>query len=518
MAIRNAIVVMFDSWQFNYTGCYGNDWIKTPNIDRFAVEGVLFENAYANNVPTLPARRSLMTGKITLGEIGWGPLRPEDTTIADLLWGSGIDTAIAYNSIPLFVAKSNFARSFAKAVFSRGFDHMHFQHDVLYDHYKEDDFLSDDGFLERLRAQPDGEAIENMIRGELNPILRDKQYWTEEADHTVAVNITEAIKMLKERDMSRGFFLWIDCWDPHEATDPPSVWDKDMKCPYDPDYKGVDMIFPAMTLVDGVFTEEQMHHIRMLFAEKVSLCDKYFGKLVREVRKLGMWDNTLMWLTADHGQPMGNGEHGHGLMSKCRPWPYEELIHIPLIIKAPGIKPHQRIKSFVQDADCAPTILDWLNQPIPANMSGKSLLPLMRGEVDKVRDFAVGGYYSFSWSIITHEWSYIHWMNKLENVEISDALGQIYTGFADALDTGFLEGSDAISEASATYEASHTLDDANQWTCTPASKADVPESDELFDRINDPFQLNNVISQHPDIAKKLYDMLREYMTELALFD
>ncbi len=516
MSIRNAIVVMFDSWQFNYTGCYGNDWIKTPNIDRFATEGVLFENAYGNNMPTLPVRRSLMTGKVTLGEAGWGPLRPEDTTIADLLWGSGIDTAISYNSIPMFVVKANYARSFAKATFNRGFDNMHFQHDELYDHYSEDDFLNDDGFLDRLRALPDGAALENMMRTELNTYLRDKQYWTHEEDHTVAVNLGEAMKMLKERDQSRGFFLWIDSWDPHEPWDPPSVWDKDMPCPYDPDYKGVDMMHPPMSPVKDLLTEEQMHHIRMLFAEKITLCDKYFGELVRCVRKLGMWDNTLMWLTSDHGEPMGNGEHGHGLMCKCRPWPYEELVHIPLIIKAPGIKPNQRIKAFVQDADCAPTVLDWLNQPIPANMTGKSLLPLMRGEVDKVRDFAVAGYYGFSWSIITEEWSFIHWINKLEDSKGVDALSEVYTGFGEAISGNEKKETAEISDTEAEYAAQRSLDDASQWTCTPASKSDVPDGDELYDRKNDPFQLNNIIDKHPEVAKQLFDQLREYITELTL--
>ncbi len=60
---KNAIVCMFDTWQFNYTGCYGSDFCKTPNIDKFAREGVLFENAYGNNMPTLPVRRSMMTGR-----------------------------------------------------------------------------------------------------------------------------------------------------------------------------------------------------------------------------------------------------------------------------------------------------------------------------------------------------------------------------------------------------------------------------------------------------------------------
>lgn len=69
--IKNTIVVMFDSLQFNYLGCYGNPWIKTPNLDRFAKEGILFENAYGNNLPTMPSRRSMMTGRFTLNDTGW---------------------------------------------------------------------------------------------------------------------------------------------------------------------------------------------------------------------------------------------------------------------------------------------------------------------------------------------------------------------------------------------------------------------------------------------------------------
>ena len=64
--IKNAIVIMFDSLQFNYDGCYGNDWIKTPNMDRLAKEGALFENAYTEGLPTVPCRRSMHTGRYTL--------------------------------------------------------------------------------------------------------------------------------------------------------------------------------------------------------------------------------------------------------------------------------------------------------------------------------------------------------------------------------------------------------------------------------------------------------------------
>ena len=52
--IKNVVMIMTDSWQFNYTGCYGNDWIRTPNVDALAREGTVFENAYAEGLPTIP--------------------------------------------------------------------------------------------------------------------------------------------------------------------------------------------------------------------------------------------------------------------------------------------------------------------------------------------------------------------------------------------------------------------------------------------------------------------------------
>jgi arylsulfatase A-like enzyme len=71
---KNVIVIMCDSLQFNYLGCYGNDWIKTPNFDKLAKESVVFEKAYAEGLPTVPVRRALLTGRYTLPFKGWSPL------------------------------------------------------------------------------------------------------------------------------------------------------------------------------------------------------------------------------------------------------------------------------------------------------------------------------------------------------------------------------------------------------------------------------------------------------------
>jgi len=87
----NAILIMADTWRFDYLGCYGNDWIQTPNIDRFAEESTVFENAYAEGLPTIPVRRALQTGRYTLCSSGWGPLSPEDLTVADILYSNSTE-------------------------------------------------------------------------------------------------------------------------------------------------------------------------------------------------------------------------------------------------------------------------------------------------------------------------------------------------------------------------------------------------------------------------------------------
>lgn len=110
--IKNVVFIILDTLQFNYLGCYGNTVVKTPNFDKFAAEGLLFENAYSEGLPTIPVRRAVMTGRFTLPFGGWQPLSAEDTTIADMLWGRNIETALIYDTAPMRLPKYAYARGF----------------------------------------------------------------------------------------------------------------------------------------------------------------------------------------------------------------------------------------------------------------------------------------------------------------------------------------------------------------------------------------------------------------------
>ena len=327
--LKNAIVVMFDSLQFNYLGCYGNTWIKTPNFDRLAREGVLFENAYTEGLPTVPCRRAMHTGRFTLPVSGWVGLSSKDTTIADLCWGRPIDTALIFDCPMYRLPKFGYTRGFDKVWFTHGHeadDYFYEQDELIHLNIK--DYIEESSY--RAVVERSGAKMPEATLGEIRNYLKQRQYGGDrEENRYVARTMRKAVEYLEGVDRNKQFYLWVDSFDPHEPWDPPSVYDPDKKCPYDPDYQGKDEFLPFPGLVAGVYTEEQLHHVRMLYAELVTLCDKYLGELLDAVRRLGLEENTLLLMVSDHGEPMGNGEHGHGLMRKVRPWPYEELAHIP---------------------------------------------------------------------------------------------------------------------------------------------------------------------------------------------
>ena len=155
--------------------------------------------------------------------------------------------------------------------------------------------------------------------------------------------------------------------------------------------------------------------------------------------------------------------------------------------------------NFKQNVDVTATIMDALGElgtPQKASdfgfptydtseMQGISLLPVMRGETDTVRDCAIAGYYGMSWSLITEDYSYVHWLVS-EDVK-------------DSVDCIAGSGTEMKEE---------------MWTCTAGAKVQVPDHDELYDRKADPFQLNNIADQNPDKAREMLQQLKLVIGEI----
>ncbi|GAH03866.1 unnamed protein product, partial [marine sediment metagenome] len=198
-------------------------------------------------------------------------------------------------------------------------------------------------------------------------------------------------------DQHDKWFLHIDTFDPHEPWDPPK-WYADL---YDPDWKGGDV--PGIAYVNTLkespseprmmstsrkseLSDDEMNHIRALYAGEVTLVDRWVGKLLQKIGDLGLLENTMVIFTTDHGSYHGEHDYLHK-----RAHLYEEVAHIPLLMRLPDEMGdiRGRCNALVQPPDLMPTILDFAGAKIPETIQGESLSPIIRREKNQVREVTI---------------------------------------------------------------------------------------------------------------------------------
>ncbi|KYH40256.1 MAG: hypothetical protein AYL33_006310 [Candidatus Bathyarchaeota archaeon B63] len=374
------------------------DWIKTPHFDRLASESVVFDYAYAEGLPTIPQRVAMLTGRYTLPFRGWQPLEQLDVVLPEILWDKEVTTALISDTYHLHKPRMGFSRGFDYVEWIRGqeTDPWIVKSDVKVDLSK----YSEKNWHPAYPGQP-----ESVVKRYFKQYLKNRADWKGEEDHHIARVIRSSIRWLEKR-ASEGtagrFFLMIDSFDPHEPWDPP----KDYLDMYPvPDYDGLPIIWGGGSAQDWALPE--IRHVRAQYAGTVTLCDKWTGLLLEKIEELGLWEDTALIFLSDHGEPLGE----HGIIKKVKPWPYDELSHIPLIIRLPdkmGLR-GRRIESFVGVQDVAPTILSLFDVDPPGTMHGRSLLPIIQGDEDG-RSFEISGFHRRSWSIRDTEWSFYLWL------------------------------------------------------------------------------------------------------------
>lgn len=394
----NVIMIINDTWRWDYVGCYGNDWIKTPNLDKLASESALFDWCYSEGLPTVPTRTTFFTGRFTFPFRGWQRLEPTDVLLAEVLWNKGYKSAMITDVYHLHKPSMAFERGFDFTKHIRG--------------HEGDPYILDDTIEVEIDRYYKGDGKDKAVRAQLVQYLRNIHDWKGEEDTFVAKTLTEGIRWLESQKEKDHLFLWLDCFDPHEPWDPPPPYNRMYT---DPSYKGQDIIHPIPGKVEGYLTPEELHHITRLYAGKVTLCDHWIGVLLDRVKEMGLYDNTLIIFTTDHGAPFGE----HGIIKKAEPGLYEELVHIPLLIRHPeGLGAGKRFDALVETTEIFPTILDFLNIKPPPRIHGKSLLPIMAGDEPAIRDYAYMGYFKQTWRVSDHEWSFILDLRKGKSNEL----------------------------------------------------------------------------------------------------
>lgn len=352
----NIIFILADDLGYGDLGCYGQERIETPNIDRLAAEGVRFTQCYAGSTVCAPSRCCLMTGLHTGHAHVRGnkliPLRPEDLTIAEILKDAGYITAL--------IGKWGLGEPNTTGVPNRkGFDEWF-------------------GYLNQRRAH--NYYPEYLWRNK-------EKYWIKEnmngkkGVYSHDLFTEEALKFIG-RNRDKPFFLYLAYTIPHANNELGRETGNGMEVPSDAPY-----------------SEKPWPKVERNFAAMVTRLDRDVGKILALLRELGIDDETVIFFSSDNG-PHREGGHDPNFFKSSGPLRgikrdlYEGGIRVPMIVRWPGrIKPGTVSDQVWAFWDFLPTAVEIAGVNPPKGIDGISILPALLGRDQRDHEYLYWEFY-----------------------------------------------------------------------------------------------------------------------------
>ena len=339
---RNAVLIVLDTLRADRLSAYGNPRPTSPVLDALARDGALFETVVSNAPWTLPAMVGLMTGEYP--------------------------TARTYDA--------GLRRSLVLELRAAGYTTVAF---------------TEGAFVSRRYGLDLGFQEFQEHEGSV-PFLLSAQGEDPEAagDRGIEKTFGWAKTWLAEHGRERPFFLLVHSYEPHVPYRRRSFAEGMPSGRLGPTFEAASAILAKRTELP--LDEAELSYIRALYDGGVAVCDRQVGELLAQLERLGIAQETLVVVTSDHGEDLGDrlplrpGNHGHAL--------YDEQLRVPLIVRDPTRDfAVRRVTAQVRLVDVMPTILDLLGLPASPDRTGHSLVPLLRGEESEPR---------LAWSEIPH--------------------------------------------------------------------------------------------------------------------
>jgi arylsulfatase A-like enzyme len=396
----NVLLVTLDTTRADRLGCYGYPRPTSPNIDALAERGVRFEQALSTSAitPIAHATLTLMSG-LNPDRHGlrvfWGPAGYRMRDGVPLLAERFRDDGYATAA---FVSAYPASQQFG---LDRGF--------TTFDAGIEDGMLGDRPTTKSLR---DGFWLDRRNAS---------------AQRRADATTDRALAWLDEHD--ERFFMWVHYFDPHDPS----------------------LVPPEETLRAFGVRRTDPNPALAVYDPEVFFMDQQFGRLLDGLRADGRLERTIVVVVADHGQ--GLGDHGwfpHRLL-------YQEQIRIPFLLAGPGLPTGVRVPALVRGTDLFPTLAELAGLPLPVNVQGRSLMPLVRGEDDPPR-----------------------------------------LGYAEALNTLDLRAPVALPP-----QHRDLLFAVVDWPWKLIHHREHPERSELYDLERDPGELRNLAVEQPVVRARL---------------
>ncbi len=374
----DVLFLMTDQWNPRCFGFAGDAAAPTPNLNRLAAEGVVFENCYTPCPVCMPARTSLMTGLYPHNTGLWGNtthyyLRPEIAPMFRDIRAAGYTTAQVGKLH--WTAGSDWQRTFSsldKYYAALGLDYCQeiatpFSTPSGSGPYQE--------YLRRI-GRLDAYCRDIAEREEKTQYLVQPSAAAPE-DHNDSFVARTALDFIGKQPKDKPFCLVVSFPGPHPPMDAPgkyasAVAPGSIQLPPN--------VVDQMSYEDTAYDREGLRRVRANYYGKMGLVDENIGRIVAALKKRGTWDDTLVIFSTDHGEMMG----AHGYFSKGRF--YEESGRVPLLMRWPGrIGPGQRSPTLAQLFDVYPTIVDAIGGKLSGGHFAKSLVPAAAGRNESGR-------------------------------------------------------------------------------------------------------------------------------------
>lgn len=344
----------------------------------------------------MPARRDMLTGRLTFLHRSWGPLEPFDNAFPELL-----HTAGHYSHLIT--------------------DHFHYWEDggaTYHNRYDSYEFVrGQEGDPWKAMVQPHWERLREMYharqftqerREYFSQNIINREFIKEEKDFPSVQCFAHGFEFLERNKDADGWLLQIETFDPHEPFHAPAQF----KEPFDTGWDGPIRDWPRYGRVDEL--PEECEELRANYYAVVSMCDFLLGQLLDYFDTHDMWKDTALVVTTDHGFLLGE----HDFWAKNRMNIYEEVAHIPLFLHDPrqSDMAGTRCETLTQSTDIAPTFLDLFGVPRAAEMEGLSLLEVAQGR--STRDALIFGYFGGAVNITDGRYTYHRYPADLSKQEI----------------------------------------------------------------------------------------------------
>ena len=505
---KNLVFIFSDQQRYDTMACYGNDWIKAPRLNELSEESFIFERAYVSQPVCSPARATILTGLyphtagLTLNSI---PLPKDKKTIAEYL---PEDYATGYFGKWHIGNDGNPQHGFKEWVPTHDLDVTTFiEFDAEPGKSDYHNYLVEKGY-EPDRVLP--KSSSNLPRELTRDVPDDWEIFSSEKRSEVAAEDTmahflgrRAAEFIKDHS-EEPFVLYISTFEPHSPYNGPynGMYDPAalptgpafLKRPDSGTFLNRRLAENSLQFLDGseashnnqverltqyhdITSEYGWKKLRADYFANVTLVDEMVGMVVDALKEQGIYDDTVLAFTSEHGDMIGD----HGMVQKMNM--YEESARVPMLIRAPAVSTEKTmIGGNFGHVDLVPTLLDLLGCDVPDEADGKSVADVMK-EGGSLRN-----------NEVFMQWNGIGWVevgppdNRYEDIIVQSDVG--------------------TPDINIMFQAPWRSIVVNDW------KLNLCASDqcELYNLKDDPYEMNNLYD-HPEYQ----DVVRLLSTKVRMW-